>query len=369
MTIESTSLLEQIDALKKRGKRFLRYGKWLFGGGLLLAIIAIGEHFAVGHYAPNTILSSIDVPQPILARFSETVGSISAGGLSPPPFRALASTIVDSLPYIVGTVGIIATVGIAAATGDFARALFPMLAGGFVMGVTFFVRPLVGAMSPDADDTVVSSSIKSERDVFLQAVNDKATQTVRKMLGEKSSPADTYVKAQLSLFESPSKLDRSYLQMASSLLSNSPKSLGFTPNGEAAYSIDYAAYGSARSSAAAAYYQNAQREVSEAVQARALFGSTAALSLLIGLGLFGFGRSLDKRVERIEVLSGIKVTSRDSRGSDGKGGLLFSELTDAQQADAQRLFPGVKPDHRFRYTLDESGAVHHREKVSVEETE
>ncbi|MDR8092957.1 hypothetical protein KPB05_36480 [Burkholderia gladioli] len=363
MKIENTELLQEVETLSARGAKFQRKGKWIAGLGILFGVVSAIAFVVAREAGPDTVLSSLDIPQQIIARFSDTTAAGAGSGAAQPPFQSVfasVGTITNLMSYGALVIGI-GLAAFAVATGDISRAIFPLFASGVVFFGSMLVRPMLG--EDDTTNTASSALTASPRDAFQNAVNEKDVSAVAKQLGDGSSAADVYVKAQLAVLDKSSARDKTYLQMASSLLSAPPKPLGFTPRGDAAYAIDYAAYGTARSPTAIAYYTKAQEKVNTALRTRNIAGAYALLSLLVGIGLFGFGRSLNQRVERIHALTGMQVKPSDDRG------LLFSELTDAQQADALRLFPGVKPEHRFRYTLDEHGAIHHREKLSIEEGE
>jgi type IV secretory pathway VirB2 component (pilin) len=353
----------EVDRLRKRSSKLVRYGRLALGAGVLGAIGAAIAHALSTHLGPGAALSTLDIPPTLLARFSDAVApSLPAGELPwESPLANIASILSSGVLQTVAVLGVIIGGGLTFLAEGSTASIGKMVAA---LSIAMTSLTLVNTMfgPGDSDGEPAPAHQVSQRAAFLQAVRDVDAPQVRKWLGPNSTPADRYVRAQLALIKHEPEGQGMIRDVSDWMAHAGFGKPDFTPSGEAAYAIDYAAYGYARSTPAKDYYAAAMTEVASARGAARSFGAAASLLLLLGAGLFGFGKSISSRVERIASLTGIEPAVDVS----GRG-LLFSDLTDEQQKQAKRLFPGVNARHPFRYMLGEKGEVYRRERVAAEQ--
>lgn len=353
MSGQVTDFNAEIVTLEKRATKLVKWGSLAslaaaVSGGLAV-YFGLKAHWAV----PAAIISSLDIPQSIIAHISDAVPS--GGGGSPfsgsplsGAFESMASVLagvgkfLSPLMFIVGVPMIfLSEDGGLKAMGKLAIGL------GILLTAPMLMFSMLGG-APDSD----SAPQLSQRQVFMQAVDSQDTKWLRQAFAKPSTVADQYVLAQIAVIDHGAD----HLGDFAKTMSSSPETLqhaGLTPRPDVAYAIDETYFKEPRSNWAKSYFQDATARVRRFKSWENAEIVSSGILLAIAFGLLGFGKSIRARLRRIDQLQ--QHTRK----------LRFSDLSGDQLEQALRLFPDVNNEHPFYYVLDDKGNVQRREQMDA----
>jgi type IV secretory pathway VirB2 component (pilin) len=300
----------ELRGLSKRAAKLTRWGISEAIAGCATALVVGVGWIIARHVQPAAVPSSLDIPPDVLARFSTAVagaaGSGAGSSLSGLPFSSplvdLFSALSGPVPLSIAVTGLFVGGGFVI-FGDseygvvrvIGRIILPI---SIMLGGACLMKVFIG--SPD--DT--SSSDLSPRDAFVQSVKDLDVPAITKALGMPAldTPADKYVRAQLSLIQPEPRAVATIRSAADWIMTDAGAK--FVPRADVAYAIERAAYGAPRSVAAKEYYAHAESTASTIRKVMDVGALSSALCFLAAAGMYGVGRSIKARVRRIETLTG-----------------------------------------------------------------
>lgn len=353
MSAQVTDFNAEIVTLGKRASKLVKWGALAGVAAAVSAGLAVYFGLKAHWAAPVAVLSSLDIPQSIIAHISDAVPS---GGDGSPFSGSPLSGAIESMASVLSGVGrflaplsLILGVPMIFLSEDGGMRVAGKLAvgAGILMTAPMLMISMVGGL-PSGD----SASQMSQRQVFMQAVDSQDTKWLRQAFAKPSTVADQYVLAQLDVIDNSADHLGSFAQT----MSNSPETLqhaGLTPRPDVAYAIDETYFKEPRSNWAKSYFQDATDRVRRFKSWEHAEIRTTGLFLAISLGLLGFGRSIRARLRRIDLLQQHTRLMR------------FSDLTEDQIVQALRLFPGVNSEHPFYYVIDYEGNVQRREAMDA----
>ncbi|MBB5547391.1 hypothetical protein [Paraburkholderia fungorum] len=352
MSQQVTDFKAEIVTLGERATKLVRYGSLAGAAAALSAGLAV--YFGLkAHWAvPAAVISSLDIPQSILAHISDAVPSAGdASSLGGSPLSGALNSMVSvlgGLGKMIAPLGFIVGVPMTVLSQDGTiRAIGKLAVGvGMLLLAPMFILTTVGGL-PDSDS---SAPQLSPRQVFVQAVDSRDTKWLRDTFAKPSTLAEQYVLAQIAVIDHSSD----HLGAFAKTMSSNPEALqqaGLTPRPDVAYAIDKSYFNEPRSSWAQSYFREATGRVHRFKSWESVETASSGLLLTIALSLFAFGKSIRARLRRIDDLQ--QHTRK----------LRFSDLTEDQLVQTIRMFPGVNREHSFKYILDEEGNVVRREKV------
>ncbi len=355
MSGDITEFDAEIVTLGERSTKLVKWGSLAGAAAVVSAGVAVYFGLKAHWAAPTAVISSLDIPQSILSRFSDVApgGGGSGAPLSPPLESALTSIgslLSGTIPRFIAPLGFIVGVPLVFLSEDGAlRSMGKLLTGiGILLTAPMLMFSMIGG-TPDSDS---SAPQLTPRQVFVQAVDSKDTKWLRQALAKPPTVADQYVLAQLAV------VDRSpdHLGDFARTMTIDPEALqhsGVTPRLDVAYAIDQSYFGEPRSRWARSYSQDSMDRVRRFKSLERAEIVASGFLLAIGLGLLGVGRSIRDRLRRIGQL---QERTRMIR---------FSDLSEDQLVQALRLFPGANSDHPFHYILDDAGNILRREKMDA----
>ncbi|MBN3776272.1 hypothetical protein G3O06_01680 [Burkholderia sp. Ac-20345] len=353
MSAQVTEFNAEIVTLGKRASKFVKWGAL---AGVAAAVSAgLAVYFGLkAHWAvPVAVITSLDIPQTIIAHISDAVpsggdGSAFSGSPLSGALESMASMLTGVGEVLAPLSLIVGLPMIFLGEDGGMRVLGKLAVGvGILLTAPMLMFSMVGG-APSSD----SAPQMSERQVFMQAVDSLDTKWLREAFAKPSTVADQYVLAQLAV------IDRSadHLGAFAQTMSRSPESLqhaGLTPRLDVAYAIDEAYFKEPRSNWAKSYVQDAMGRVRRFKSWEDAQLASCGILLAIALGLLGFGKSITARLRRIDQL---QQHTRMMR---------FSDLSGNQLEQALRLFPSVNNEQPFYYVLDDEGNVHRREPLEA----
>lgn len=353
MSVQVTDFNAEIVTLEKRASKLVKWGALAGVAAALSAGLAVYFGLKAQWAAPVAVLSSLDIPQSIIAHISDAVPSGGdSSAISGSPLSGSLESIASALAGVgklVAPLALIIGVPMTFLSEDGGMRVLGKLAVG--CGILLTALTLMSSMLGGLPGSDRAPQV-SQRQIFMQAVDSQDTKWLRKAFAKPSTVADQYVLAQLAV------IDRSADQLGAfaQTMSNSPETLqhaGLTPRPDVAYAIDETYFNEPRSNWAKSYFQDATDRVHRFKSWEHAEIRTTGLFLAIALGLLGFGRSIRARLRRIDQL---QQHTRMMR---------FSDLTEDQLVQALRLFPGVNNEHPFYYVLDDEGNVLRREQMDA----
>jgi hypothetical protein len=275
-------------------------------------VVAAGAAFTAAHFiGPDIHPSTVDIPQALLAKFSDWVPGSSSdfgsayesgvSGLTESVGGLISKVMTFAVPAIaaVGVIGAIVS-AVAGRIEDAARTLGTIaIAGGVLFAAQTILR---GEFSTGSDEA-------SQRELFTKAVSHNDYATTRSMLGrvmQEDTVAGRYVLAQVILVKPKQNVVTDTVGLNADLANQIAAAKEFKPDPATLYAIEHAAFGHAQTDEARAY--------EESHLARQ--GWVKGLgSLLVTLGVIGLGAGLSlaiarlvitKRLGRINKLLGFK---------------------------------------------------------------
>jgi hypothetical protein len=277
-------------------------------------VVAAGAAFTAAHFmGPDIHPSTVDIPQALLAKFSDWVpGSSSDSGSA---YESGVSGLTESLagliskvmtfvvPAIAG-VGVVAAIvsAIAGRLEDAARTLGHVaIAGGM-----FFVASTIlgGGLFSGSDES-------SQRELFTKAVSHNDYPTTRSMLGrirQEDTVFGRYVLAQVILVKPKQSVATDTVSLNADLATQIAVSKDFKPDPATLYAIEHAAFGHAETADAQAYEESHLARQGWVKGLGSLLVTLGVIGLGAGLGLAIARLVIAKRLDRINKLLGFKRT-------------------------------------------------------------
>jgi hypothetical protein len=342
----------EIVTLGERSTKLVKRGSLAGAAAVVSAGVAVYFGLKAHWAAPAAVISSLDIPQSILSRFSDVTpegGGNGGSPLIPGALTPIVSLLTGTIPRFVAPLGFIVGVPMIFLSEDGAvRSMGKLLMGvGMLLTGPMLMFSLIG--TPDSDS---SAPQMSPRQVFVQAVDSQDTKWLRQSLAKPPTVADQYVLAQLAV------VDRSAEQLGdfARTMSINPEVLqhsGVEPRPDVAYAIDRLYFGEPRSTWARSYSKDSMDRVRRFRSLERAEIVSSGFLLAIALGLLGVGRSIRARLRRIGQLQ------------ERTRMLRFSDLSEDQLVQALRLFPGANSDHPFHYVLDDAGNILRREQMDA----
>lgn len=311
------STREEVVTLATRSGKFARFARTLAISSLLAAAAATLYSFAADNRAPSTTLDAVHVPVELINDLSTKVpqqarevghsqGGLLAGGGGLSGITTFTSDFTGILthPTTMSLAGLlfILLFGFAAVTGEWWLAKF-----GFAPVLLVANGMVLGMFSDEDGPSSAQGASLSQYEQFREAQESGSAAEIARFFS--GSPAAEYVLGQVSLVEEglASQATKKTVEFLrndpASLARDKPVNLGFTPRGDVTYAMEIAVDGRTVLPASIAYQTTAQ-EASDSAQYNAtMLRRYAWLAGSLSVGLWLFGMSLARRVNRIRELT------------------------------------------------------------------
>lgn len=313
-------LTDEVVKLYMRGRRVTG---WTVNT-ILLALVAgvIGAVWALlSHYAlPVTELQSIDVPESLLKRFSDSTVVLRLGQDSSLPFTSVADQLSGAFSGLQGPVAFsFSILGLAVCGGLMVFGVD--LSGLFALGVRVGLgislmiasANILSSMSESSSAYEKQVPAVSDRAEFAKAVKEKNAQIILSKLStlspRENNSASDYVRAQVGILKGRDESPSLYQRVSNAIEANP----GFTPNEQVAYLIDQVAFGEAKTDIARQYRDESLASAAHRSWVAKIAFGFAGLFVLVAIGFGWVARILIKRVHRLDSDLANKVLDREKK--------------------------------------------------------